>query len=430
MKVVIVGSGGREHALGWKVCGEKEEVQVHFLPGNGGTSKIGTNQAIAQTDLDGIVSFAKEISPELVIVGPEDPLAQGLVNRLTKAGVRTFGPTMECAQIESSKAFAKHLMSKYSIPTAPYEVFDDADRAHRYVESSSKPLVVKADGLAKGKGSIVANTPDQAHRAIELIMEEKAFGKAGEKVVIEERLYGEEASVLAITDGEHYVVLPPSQDHKPVFDGNKGPNTGGMGAYCPAPVVDDAVLENVERTIFKRLLKGLAKEGLSYRGVIYAGLMINEEGAFVIEFNARFGDPETQAILPVVDVDLTDLLVKASEGRLKQSRIVRASRWAVCVVLASKGYPGRYEKGKEITGLENIPKDRSVIIFHAGTSLKDGKLVTSGGRVLGVTGWGSTLREARREAYDAARLIDFDGKHMRTDIAVKGLERLERTGVI
>jgi phosphoribosylamine--glycine ligase len=430
MKIAIIGSGGREHAIGWKLAAESGDHDLLFLPGNPGTSGLGTNVEIGAADVAAITSFAAEARPDLVIVGPEGPLAAGLADRLREAGIKVFGPGQAAAKIESSKIFAKELMSKYGIPTAPYKVFTEASRAHDYVEKAARPLVVKADGLARGKGAVVAKEKAQAHEAVERMMNRRVFGEAGAAVVIEERLRGEEVSVVAITDGEKCVVLPPAQDHKAVFDRDRGPNTGGMGAYAPAPLVDESTMRRVEGSILRRLLRGLTEEGLEYRGVIYAGLMINADGVFVIEFNARFGDPETQAMLPAVDVALGQIMLDAAGGRLKRNQTVKSARWAVCVVAASGGYPDAYETGMEIAGLASAAAESDVLIFHAGTRrLDDGRLVTSGGRVLGVTGTGSTLREARRKAYDACRLVRFKGKHMRMDVGVKGLRRLRSAGV-
>jgi phosphoribosylamine--glycine ligase len=429
MKHLVIGSGGREHALGWKLSGEGNN-EVHFLPGNGGTCEIGANNAIEPTDIDAVTALAQQLEPDLVTVGPEDPLAMGLVDRLTEAGLTAFGPTASCARIESSKAFAKELMAKYSIPTAPFKIFSSRSQALAYVEKSSKQLVIKADGLARGKGAIVTRNRQEASKAVDMIMGDKAFGSAGDTVVIEKRLKGEEASVIAVTDGKDYVLFPPAQDHKPVFDRDRGPNTGGMGAYCPAPLVDDSTLERVESVVFKRLLKGLRQEGYDYVGVLYAGLMLGEKGISVIEFNARFGDPETQCTLPAVDIDLGRLLADAARGSLRATRRIRPARWAVSVVMASGGYPGTYEKGKAITGVERASAQDGVFVFHAGTRrTQDGGLVSSGGRVLAVTGTGSSLREARRKAYESSRLIRFEGGHMRSDIGAKGLARLEKLGV-
>jgi phosphoribosylamine--glycine ligase len=431
LRIAIVGEGGREHAIGWKLRQEDPGHEIMFLPGNGGTGQIGQNFDVEAGDVDGISTLAARIKPDLFVIGPESPLALGIADRLTAEGHKVFGPNAACARIESSKAFAKELMSKYDIPTAPYKVFTSKARAHAYVDKSNKPLVVKADGLARGKGAIVAKEKEHAHAAIELLMTEKAFGEAGNTVLIEEMLTGEEASILAITDGRKFVMLPPSQDHKAIFDRDRGPNTGGMGAYSPAPVIDDNALGRIEDTVFKRLLKGLAKEGLEYRGAIYAGLIVNAEGIFVIEFNARFGDPEMQSILPAIDTPIGDLLVDATNGNLKKMRRIEPARWAVCVVAASGGYPGPYEAGKEITGIDKAASRRGVIVFHAATKkLADGKLVTAGGRVLGITGTGSTLRQARHAAYEASRIIRFERMHMRTDIGLKGLRRLNKAGVI
>jgi phosphoribosylamine--glycine ligase len=430
MKYLVIGSGGREHALGWKLARESQS-EVLFMPGNGGTTGVGTNVDVSPTDLEAAAAEVESLRPDLVIVGPEDPLAMGIVDRLSHIGIPVFGPTAACARLESSKIFAKTLMSRYSIPTAPYEVFDSASGAHAYVDRVRKPLVVKADGLARGKGSIVTKNREDAHRAVEALMEERVFGDAGDRIVIEERLKGEEASVIGVADGKRYVLLPSSQDHKAVHDRDRGPNTGGMGAYCPAPVVDEDMVDHVRRVVFDRLVGGLRKEGLDYRGVIYAGLMINPTGVYVIEFNVRFGDPETQCTLPVLDADLGPLLLDAARGSIDRTRVLNPARWAVSVVLASGGYPGCYEKGKHIEGLEGIEDDEEVVVFHAGTRREDdGGLVTAGGRVLAVTGMGRTLRSARRKTYNAARHIKFEGVHMRTDIGAKGLARADRAGVI
>lgn len=431
MKTVVVGSGGREHAVGHKVDEGGDGRELVFLPGNGGTASLGRNVDIRADDVEAVAAFCRDNPPDLVIVGPEDPLASGLADRLASEGVRVFGPTADCARLESSKAYAKEFMAENSIPTARFEIFADPADAHAYVDRRGAQVVVKADGLARGKGVIVPRSREDAHRAVERVMEERAFGDAGARVVIEDRLRGEEASVLAITDGENYVILPPSQDHKPVYDGDEGPNTGGMGAYAPAPLVDPETLAAIEKKVIRRTLKGLEREGMLYRGVIYAGLMINRDGISVIEYNVRFGDPEAQAILPAVDVDLGDLLMRAADGGLRGSSVVDPARWAVCVVLASGGYPGPYEKGKAISGTEKASEAQGVTVFHAGTRLTgEGSLLTSGGRVMGVTGCGTSLREAQKRAYDACNLIGFEGKYMRHDIGDKGISRLERTEVL
>lgn len=430
VKTIIVGSGGREHALGYELARAGSGRDLVFLPGNGGTASLGHNIDINAEDVEALVAYLKDDPPELVVVGPENPLASGLADRLAAEGITVFGPRADCARLESSKAYAKEFMAGHSVPTARFKIFSDPAGAHAYIDKSNTQVVVKADGLARGKGVIVTRNREDAHRAVERIMEERVFGEAGETVVIEERLRGEEASVLAITDGENYAILPPSQDHKPIYDGDGGPNTGGMGAYCPAPLVDAGTLADIEKTVFKRTLKGLRDEGMLYRGVIYAGLMLNRDGISVIEYNVRFGDPEAQAIFPAVEMDLGDLLARAAEGRLWESRIVEPSRWAVCVVLASAGYPGPYEKGKPISGIDRASAAPGIELFHAGTRLDDsGALVTSGGRVMGVTGWGRSLRHAQRRAYDGCRMVDFEGKYMRSDIGDKGIARLARTEV-
>jgi phosphoribosylamine--glycine ligase len=429
MKHLIIGSGGREHALGWKLAREAGSV-VTFMPGNAGTATVGKNIEVSTADLEAMAVEIKKVKPDLVTVGPEAPLAAGIVDMLAGLGIPIFGPTATCARIETSKVFAKSLMSRYSIPTASYKAFDSASDAHAYVEKARTALVVKADGLAGGKGSFVTKNKKEAHEAIDALMEERIFGEAGDWVVIEERLKGEEASVIAVTDGERYVLFPAAQDHKAAYDGDRGPNTGGMGAYCPDTVVDDATLERVKAVVFDRLLEGLRREGLPYRGALYAGLIIGRMGVRVVEFNARFGDPETQVTLPVLDVDLGPLLSDAAAGRLRESGVLRARGWAVGVVLASGGYPRCYEEGKVIGGTDRAGKEEGVLVFHAGTRrLEDGTLVTAGGRVLTVTGTGRTLRAARRRAYNAVRHITFEGVHMRTDIGARGLDLTHKAGV-
>lgn len=423
MKVMIVGSGGREHAIGWRLIEEDSQTDLIFVPGNGGTSAIGRNVAVDPCNLDQIESLGEQENPDLIIIGPEDPLALGIVDRLSTK-FKVFGPSREAAKIETSKAFARELMARYGIPSPRFSVFASPQAAHGFIEQAPYPVVVKADGLAKGKGSIVTLDKDQAHQAVDSLMQERIFGSAGDVVVIEERLFGEEASIVAITDGEHYVLLPPSQDHKRLLDGDRGPNTGGMGAYCPAPAVDDAIIGAIEESIIKRLLLAFRKEGIDYRGVIYAGVLINEQGVFVIEFNARFGDPETQCTLPTVDYGIGRVMLEACEEGIKEDRRVQPSRWALCVVIASKGYPGKCDIGQPISGLKEASSLEGVFVFHAGTRIEGEKYITAGGRVLGVTGIGQTLQEAYDRAYRAARLVRFEGAQMRTDIGLRGLVRL------
>lgn len=424
MKVLIVGGGGREHALAWKVAQSEKVEKVYGAPGNPGIAQIGECVDIKATDIEKLAQFAEKEGVDLTIVGPEAPLVAGITDEFEKRGLKVFGPSKAAAQLEGSKAFAKEMMKKYGVPTADFQIFDNPEKAKEYVKKVGAPIVVKADGLAAGKGVVVAQNVDEAIEAIEKIMVEKVFGDAGNRVVIEECLKGEEASYLVITDGERFVPLATAQDHKAVFDGDKGPNTGGMGAYSPAPVLSKEMEREVQEKVIKPILRGMAKEGMPFRGILYAGLMITEEGPKVLEFNVRFGDPEAQAILRRLEDDLVDVALSAVEGRL-----VKELHWkpetSICVVLASKGYPGKYEKGKVITGIEEAEKVPTVVVFHAGTAVKDGKLVTNGGRVLNVTALGKDIVEARERAYEAVKRIKFEGMHYRTDIGLKAVKRLK-----
>ena len=424
MKVLVVGGGGREHVLVWKVLRSPQVDQVVAAPGNAGIGEVAECADVEAEDIDGLIRLAEGERVDLTIVGPEAPLALGIVDRFRDAGLKIFGPTKEAAKIESSKVFAKELMAKYGIPTASFEVFDDPNRARDYIRKAGTPIVVKADGLAAGKGSIVCRTLDEAYGAVERIMEEKEFGDAGNLIVVEEMLVGEEASILAITDGEAIKPLLPSQDHKPVYDGDRGPNTGGMGAYAPAPVVTEEVARTVMEGILRPAVEGMAKEGTEYRGVLYAGLMITREGPKVLEFNCRFGDPESQAVLPLFEGDLVDVLEATIEGRLEEAEVRNSQGAAVCVVLASGGYPGKYEKGKVIEGLDELENMEDVLVFHAGTARRDGKLVTDGGRVLGVTALGPDIPRAIERAYEAVAKVHFEGMHYRRDIGRKALRHL------
>ncbi len=424
MKVLIVGSGGREHALAWKVAQSKKVEKVYGAPGNPGIAQIGECVDIKPTEVEKLADFAEREGIDLTIVGPEAPLVAGITDEFEKRGLKVFGPSKAAAQLEGSKAFAKEMMKKYGVPTAGFEVFDDPEKAKEYIRKVGAPIVVKADGLAAGKGVVVAQTVDEAIEAVDRIMVEKVFGEAGNRVVVEECLKGEEASYLVITDGERFVPLATAQDHKAVFDGDRGPNTGGMGAYSPAPVLSGEMEKEVQEKVIKPILKGMAEEGMPFKGILYAGLMITEEGPKVLEFNVRFGDPEAQAILRRLEDDLVDVALSAVEGRL-----VEELHWkpetSICVVLASKGYPGKYEKGKVITGIEEAEKVPTVAVFHAGTAVKDGKLVTNGGRVLNVTALGKDIVEARERVYEAVKRIHFDGMHYRTDIGLKAVKRLK-----
>jgi len=425
VKALVVGGGGREHVLVWKVLSSPHVDQVLAAPGNAGIGEVAECAEVEAEDVDGLLRLAEDEKVDLTIVGPEAPLALGIVDRFREAGLKIFGPTKEAAKIESSKVFAKELMAKYGIPTARFEVFDDPNRARDYIRKAGTPIVVKADGLAAGKGSIVCRTLDEAYGAVERIMEEKEFGDAGNLIVVEEMLVGEEASILAITDGEAIKPLLPSQDHKPVYDGDRGPNTGGMGAYAPAPVVTEEVARTVMEGILRPAVEGMAKEGTEYRGVLYAGLMITREGPKVLEFNCRFGDPESQAVLPLFEGDLVEVLEATIEGRLEEAEVRNSQGAAVCVVLASGGYPGKYEKGKVIEGLDELQDMEDVLVFHAGTAKRDGKLVTNGGRVLGVTALGPDIPRAIERAYEAVAKVHFEGMHYRRDIGRKALRHLE-----
>jgi phosphoribosylamine--glycine ligase len=422
MKVLIVGGGGREHALAWKISQSTKVSKIYAAPGNAGIGQMAECVPVSSEDIPGLLSFAKGRKIDLTVVGPEGPLSLGIVDAFTKAGLRIFGPGGGAAEIEASKSFAKDLMKKYRIPSADYEVFTDRAAAETYIRAKSAPIVVKADGLAAGKGVVVAETIDEAVDALDLIMTKKTFGAAGERVVIEECLKGEEASFMAFTDGRTVVPMASAQDHKRVFDGDKGPNTGGMGAYSPAPVVTKKLERQVMEEIMVPTVRAMEKEGRPYRGVLYAGLMIHDGIAKVLEFNARFGDPETQPVLARLDTDLVAIIEAILDGRLAQVEVKWKPDSAVCVVIASGGYPGSYEKGKAITGLDRAAVRENVLVFHAGTAVKDGKIVTDGGRVLGVTGVGPVVAAAIDNAYAAVRDISFEGAHYRKDIGARAIE--------
>jgi phosphoribosylamine--glycine ligase len=422
MKVLIIGSGGREHALAWKIAQSPKVTKIYAAPGNAGIAQLAECVPVQSEDLAGLLAFAKSKAMDLTIVGPEGPLSLGIVDEFTNAGLRAFGPSGKAAEIESSKQFSKDLMKKYRIPTAEYGVFSEKAAAEAYVREKGAPIVIKADGLAAGKGVVVAETLDEALRALDVIMIDKAFGTAGDRVVIEECLRGEEASFMAFSDGKTVVPMASSQDHKRVFDADKGPNTGGMGAYSPAPVVTKKLERKVMETIMVPTVRAMEKEGRLFKGVLYAGLMIHEGEAKVLEFNARFGDPETQPIMARLDTDLVDIIEAILAGSLSKVNIKWKPDSAVCVVMASGGYPGSYEKGKVISGLENAAKLSNVSVFHAGTAFKDGKIVTAGGRVLGVTGLGPVVAAAIDNAYQGVREISFEGAHYRRDIGARALE--------
>ena len=419
MNILVIGSGGREHALYWKLSESPQTEQIYAIPGNPG---MGASAAIALDDHAAILRFVKEHEIGLVVVGPEVPLMNGLVDELEAAGIRAFGPRANAAEIEGSKSFAKDLMKKYGIPTARYEVFTAAEPARAYIRQEGAPIVVKADGLAAGKGVIVAMTEQEALDAVDAIMEDHSFGDAGARVVIEEFMEGEEASLLAFTDGRTIRPMISAQDHKRAYDGDRGPNTGGMGTYAPAPVMTPEMTERAVEEILKPTIAAMAKEGRTYRGCLYLGLMVTADGPKVVEFNARFGDPETQVVLPLLDSDLVAIMCACADGMLADVPIHWKDGAAVCVVLASGGYPGHYEKGQEIHGLTDA-EAMGALVFHAGTAMKDGKLVTNGGRVLGVVGRGADISSAVDAAYAAAAKISFKDAYYRKDIAHRALER-------
>ncbi|RJQ44359.1 MAG: phosphoribosylamine--glycine ligase [Nitrospiraceae bacterium] len=423
MKVLVIGSGGREHALVWKLSQSPRVDKIYCAPGNPGIAEIAECLDIKADDIESLLNFAKYEWIDLTIVGPEAPLTAGIVDAFVKDERRIFGPDASGARLEGSKVFAKDFMLKYGIPTAEYKMFTSYLHAKEYIGLKGAPVVIKADGLAAGKGVFVCETVDEAIDSLKVIMKEKAFGSAGSRVVVEQCLKGEEASFMVLTDGKTVIPLATSQDHKTVFDGDRGPNTGGMGAYSPAPVITKALHLTIMKTVIDPLIKGLAKERINYRGVIYAGLMICDGKPYVLEFNCRFGDPEAQPVLMRLDSDLFEMMKATSEGKLKDVKVSWKDDPAVCVVLASKGYPGNYEKGKVIKGLDELRDMSDTMIFHAGTGIRKNKVVTSGGRVLGVTALGKDISAAKRNAYKAIEKVHFDGMHYRKDIADKAIKK-------
>lgn len=422
MRVLVVGGGGREHALIWKIRQSPYIEEIFCAPGNGGIESMATCVDIEVDDIKGLVQFAQDNVIDLTVIGPELPLTLGMVDQFQKAELPVFGPTKKAAELEGSKVFAKEFMERHKVPTGVYKGFKSAKEAIKYVHTIDPPFVIKADGLAAGKGVIICQSRSEGFDAIDKIMKKKAFGKSGKRIIIEEFLVGEEVSVLAITDGERFVLLPPAQDHKAAYEGDTGPNTGGMGAYAPAPVLSEDDLEFVKKTIIKPVIRGMKSEGRVYKGVLYAGLILTHDGPKVLEFNCRFGDPEIQAILPLLKTDILDLMIESTEGRLKDQPIQLEDKAAVCVVMASGGYPGNYAKGKEIQGLKRVPKD--VLVFHAGSRKKGDKIVTSGGRVLGVTATSNDIKRAIDKVYQAVSQITFDRAFYRGDIAHRAIKRL------
>ena len=425
MRILLIGGGGREHALAWKLVQSPKVEKLYAAPGNPGMALLQKCECINLNvdDLEGVADYAEEKSIDLTVVGPEAPLVAGLADVFKRRGLPVFGPSKAAAQLEGSKAFSKELMAKYNIPTAFFKICEDIETAKSYVEEKGAPIVVKADGLAAGKGVVVAMTKAEALEAIDEMMGDHKFGAAGARLVLEEYMEGEEASLLAFTDGKTVVPMIAAQDLKRVFDGDEGPNTGGMGTYAPAPVMTDILRLKATELILKPVVEAMAKEGSPYQGCLYAGLMIKGDSVKVVEFNCRFGDPETQVVLPLLDGDLAEIMLACATGTLDKAEVAWHDKAAVCVVMASGGYPESYEKGKEITGLAAAEEDKDVVVFHAGTKEAEGKIVTSGGRVLGVTAVDSSIKAARDRAYAAVEKIAFEKNFYRKDIAWRALKR-------
>jgi phosphoribosylamine---glycine ligase len=418
--VLVIGSGGREHAIAWKLRQSKHVGDIFCAPGNAGTAQIAKNIDIKAEDISSLLRFAQTNKIDLTVVGPEAPLVAGIVDEFEKANLKIFGPSKFAAQLEGSKIFSKQFMKDNRIPTADFRIFDNAAEAKDHASKRSAPMVVKADGLAAGKGVIVCKSNEEAVEAIDRIMVKKTFGEAGSKILIEDFLSGEEASILTITDGKQYVTLLSSQDHKRIYDGDKGENTGGMGAYAPAPIVDKSMSERIEREIINPTIEGMRKIS-PFKGCLYSGIMFTDEGPMVLEYNCRFGDPEAQPVLSLLETDFYELLEASATGNISSVRMRNRNGAACCVVMASGGYPGHYEKGKIISGLENMPKD--VFVFHAGTALKDSSIVTNGGRVLGVTGVGGDITSAIKVAYSGVDKIRWENEYHRNDIGYRALKR-------
>ncbi|PLS08438.1 phosphoribosylamine--glycine ligase [Neobacillus cucumis] len=417
MKVLVVGGGGREHAIVWKLSQSPKINKLYCAPGNPGIAELAECVSIAVSEIEKLADFAKKEQIDLTFVGPEEPLSLGIVNFFKEQELTIFGPSKEAALIEGSKAFAKELMMKYQIPTAKYAAFTNYEEALAYVRSEGPPIVIKADGLAAGKGVVVAKKFEEAEEALKSMMKEVTFGSAGARVVVEEFLEGEELTLLSFVNGATVKPMVPAQDHKPVFNNDKGPNTGGMGTYAPLPHIESSMIDRIIQEIVEPTAKAMVEEGYPFEGILYTGLILTKEGPKVIEYNARFGDPETQVILPLLETDLLDILIASSEGELEKIEVNWTEKSAVCVIMTSGGYPGPYKKGDVIKGLEQI--EYPTIVFHAGTSEKDSEILTNGGRVLGITAIGDNLREARDMAYKSVGKIYFSNAHFRTDIASK-----------
>ena len=426
MKILVIGSGGREHALVWKIKQSPMVKEIFCTPGNVGITQLASCVDIASDDIPALLKFAKDKKIDLTVVGPEVPLVLGIVDEFERKNLKIFGPSKGAAQLEGSKAYAKEFMKKYHIPTADFQVFTTMRKAGHFLKvlrEADFPLVVKVDGLAAGKGVMICHTMEEARVTISQILEEKTFKEAGKKVVVEECLRGQELSVLAVCDGHDFVMMEASQDHKRIFDDDLGPNTGGMGAYCPVPWMTKDLYQTIGFHVIEPVLEGMGREGNPFQGILYAGLMLTDEGPKVLEFNVRFGDPETQAILPRLKTDLVEVMLASCEERLHQVKLEWDRRSCVCVVMSSGGYPGAYDSGKEIKGLDAI-KDPATFVFHAGTKAENGKVVTAGGRVLGVTSLGNTLDEAIKRAYENVEKIKFEKRFFRRDIGVKALRKV------
>ena len=418
MKILVVGGGGREHAIVKKLAQSKKNPKIYVAPGNAGTEEIATNVAISVMDFDALVDFAKKEKIDLTVVGMDDPLVGGIVDRFEAEGLRVFGPRKNAAILEGSKAFSKDLMKKYGIPTAAYENFNNPQKAIKYLETANYPIVLKADGLALGKGVLICKTFEEAKSGIEELMIDKSFGDAGNTIVIEEFLQGREVSVLSFVDGTHYALMTSAQDHKRAKDGDEGLNTGGMGTFSPSPFYTEEVDRYCKEHIYQKTVDAMRAEGREFKGIIFYGLMLTKSGVKVLEYNARFGDPETQVVLPRMENDIIDVFEACIDGCLDKIDLKFEKNAAVCVVLASDGYPLKYEKGKKIKGLENFEGKTDIFAFHAGTKKVNGDVLTNGGRVLGITATAPTLKEARDKAYEATKLIDFENKYMRNDIGM------------
>lgn len=416
MKILVVGGGGREHAICWKLSNEDNVEKIYCAPGNAGISQVAECIAIGDSDIDKLIDFVKENNIDLTVVGPEVPLVKGIVDRFEEEGLKIFGPNKECAQLEGSKSFSKDFMVKHNIPTAKYKEYTEIDKAISEIDSFGYPVVIKADGLAAGKGVVILENKEDAIDALKEMMLDKKFGEAGNKIVVEEFIKGVETSILAFVDNNTIIPMVSAKDHKKVYNNEQGPNTGGMGTFSPSEIYTDDLEKEIREKVLDRTLDGLKKDGLKFKGILFIGLMITNDGAKVLEYNVRFGDPETQSVLFRLDTDLNKIMTSIIDNKLAEIKIKYKSEQAVCVMLTSGGYPDSYEKGKVITGLENLDKD--IVVFHSGTKLVDEKLVTNGGRVIGITAKANTVKDAANKVYENIKKIDFEGMHYRTDIGI------------